>query len=332
MTRIFRTVRSFPEIADLLALETGQVSDHFTQAFTETIDGFRMGHVEEESDAGMPDPWQVQQATELMICTLFDVLRDTRLESIAGRIAWGIVHSFHKVAGQLDGEADKAALKVRDLIRDADGSEVLMAQLEEAQTICQSLDEARDAVACMRDHAAGSYHNETGRPWSSPRGSLVSSKRTASVVAAQDFLAARREKKTASHSPKGPIVIFSGGQVWEDHDQISTTLDAIRQRIPTMVLATSAQDKGCDAIAASWAARSGTPLIAFTLNRKLGQRAGFARNEQLLALQPVEAVVCEGSGLQSHLARLVRAKGVPAHFFRLADQRGGAAGQRHSAA
>jgi hypothetical protein len=35
----------------------------------------------------------------------------------------------------------------------------------------------------------------------------------------------------------------------------------------------------------------------------------------------VEAVVCEGSGLQSHLARLVRAKGIPAHFFRAADQR-----------
>ncbi|MBW6608227.1 hypothetical protein KXT90_24990, partial [Salmonella enterica subsp. enterica serovar Weltevreden] len=62
-------------------------------------------------------------------------------------------------------------------------------------------------------------------------------------------------------------------------------------------------------------------LIAFTLNRKLGQRAGFARNEQLLGLRPVEALVCEGSGLQSHLARLVRAAGVPAQFFKLAGQR-----------
>lgn len=101
----------------------------------------------------------------------------------------------------------------------------------------------------------------------------------------------------------------------------SAKIDQVRARIPSMVLATTAQDKGCDAIAAAWAARTGTPLIAFTLNRKLGQRAGFARNEQLLALKPVEALVCEGSGLQSHLARLVRAAGVPARFFRLAGQR-----------
>src|SRR3546814_18244844 len=75
-------------------------------------------------------------------------------------------------------------------------------------------------------------------------------------------------------------------------------------RIPAMVLATTAQSKGCDAIAAAWAARTGTPLVAFTLNSKFGQRAGFLRNEQLLGLNPVEALVCEGSGLQSHLARL----------------------------
>jgi hypothetical protein len=35
-------------------------------------------------------------------------------------------------------------------------------------------------------------------------------------------------------------------------------------------------------------------LVAFTLNRKLGAQAGFRRNEQLLALCPVEAVVAQG--------------------------------------
>ena len=145
------------------------------------------------------------------------------------------------------------------------------------------------------------------------------------MIAARDFLAARNRRWAETHNPEGPVVIFSGGQKWEDHALLTETLDAIRTRIPAMVLATTAQNKGCDAIAAAWAARTGTPLIAFTLNRRLGQRAGFARNEQLLALRPVEAVVCEGSGLQSHLVRLVRAEGVPAHFFRADDQRRGAA-------
>ncbi len=321
MTHSHRSVSRFTDIAALYAEETAEPTDRFAAAFTETVGEFRIDRAEDSTDAGMPDPLEAERATELLVTTLFDVLRDTRLESIADRLAWGIVHSFHKVAGQLDGEADRAAQQVNGLIRSADGSEVATTELEEAQTLCQSLDEARDAVACMRDHAAQMYHAETGRPWSAPRATLVSGKRTASVIAATDFLAARRQRRIDEHAPQGPVVIFSGGQQWEDHQLLWDRLDAIHTRIPAMVLATTAQNKGCDAIAAAWAARSGVKLVAFTLDARLGKRAGFARNERLLALGPVEALVCEGSGLQSHLARMVREKRVPAHFFRLSDQR-----------
>jgi len=321
MTKLTRTIRDFSEIADLIAAETTVTTDSFSAAFEGGQETSRMGLGEEELNAGMPDATEAQLATEMMVRTMFDVLRDTRMESVAARLAWGIVHSFHKVVGQLDGEADRAAVKVKELVHDAEGSEIMMTELEEAQLLCQSLDEAREAVACMRDYAAATYLAETGQPWSSPRGSLVSSKRTASVIAATDYLAARRLRRAEAHCPQGPVVIFSGGQVWEDHALLTKTLDAVKARIPGMVLATTAQDKGCDAIAAVWAAKTGTMLIAFTLDRRLGKRAGFARNEQLMGLRPVEAIVCEGSGLQSHLAREVRAMGVPAHFFALKDQR-----------
>lgn len=311
----------FAAIAALHAEETAAPSDSFAVAFAETVGVFRINRAEDSTTAGMPDPLEAERATELLVTTLFDVLRDTRLESIADRLAWGIVHSFHKVADQLDGEADRAAQQVNGLIRLADGSEIGSLELEEAQTLCQSLDEARDAVACMRDHAAQMFHAETGRPWSAPRATLVSGKRTASVIAATDFLTARRRRRMEAHAPQGPVVIFSGGQQWEDHQLLWDRLDATHARIPTMVLATTAQNKGCDAIAAAWAARSGVTLVAFTLDARLGKRAGFIRNERLIALRPVEALVCEGSGLQSHLARMVRDKQIPAHFFRLADQR-----------
>lgn len=298
--------------------------DLFADAFVETTDRYRIVAGEDATDAPMPDAEVVAQATEMVVRTLFDVLCDTRLEGIADQIAWGIVHSFHKVASQIEGQADKAAQNVRRLIEQADGSEVGAVELEEAQLLCHSLDETQDALACMRDYAAATYRAETGKPWSSPRASLTSSKRTASVIAATDFLAARRKRQIDQKAPQGPIVLFSGGQMWEDHRLLYSVLDSIRARIPTMVLATTAQDKGCDAIAAAWAARSGCKIITFNLNRKLGNRAGFARNEQLIGLRPVEAVVCEGSGLQSHLAREVRKHGIPAHFFAIADQGRGA--------
>lgn len=295
-------------------------TDRYEQAFTATGESFRISRVDDVVTADMPDPEMMEHATTMLVTTLFDLLRDTRLESLAERLAWGIVHSFHKVAGQLDSEADRAARELGDLVRGNDGGEIATVQLEEAQTLCRSLDEAGNAVACMRDHAAAIFHTETGRPWSAPRATLVSSKRTASVIDATSFLAARRQRRTEAHAPTGPVVIFSGGQSWEDYRLIWDRLDQIRERIPTMLLATTGQVQGCDAIAAAWAARTATKLVVFGLDRTLGNRAGFVRNEQLLKLRPVEALVCEGSGLQSHLARAVRAAGVPAHFLTRAQQ------------
>lgn len=313
-------VTHFSDLAAFLADETAEPSDRFAAAFAETTDAVRLARTDDAITADMPDPRQMQLGVEMMVTTLFDLLRDSRLEQVAERIAWGVVHSFHKVADQLDGEADKAARQLGELVRENDGSEITTTQIEEAQTLCHGLDEAREAVACMRDHAADIFRIETGRPWSSPRATLTSGKRTASVIAAADFLAARRERRMEANAPSGPIVLFSGGQQWEDHRQLWDLLDQVKSRVPTMVLATTAQDKGCDAIAAAWAARSGVKLVAHTLNQRLGKRAGFARNEAMLRLRPVEAIVCEGSGLQSHLARMVRAQGVPAHFLTRAGQ------------
>lgn len=320
MTTDTTTAARFADIAGFLAEETRQASDRFAAAFAQTADAVRLGSSDEAITADMPDPLAMQLGVELMVTTLFDLLRDTRLEALSERLAWGLVHSFHRLADQLDGEADRAARQVGQLIRESDGGEIATANLEEAQALCHGLDEAREAIACMRDHGADLFRVETGRPWSAPRGTLVSSKRTASVIAATDFLAARRNRRNEALAPQGPVVIFSGGQQWEDHAQIWERLDQIKARVPSMLLATTAQAKGCDAIAAAWAASRKVKLIAFTLNHRLGQRAGFARNEALLRLKPVEAIVCEGSGIQSNLARMVREAGVPAHFFTLAGQ------------
>ena len=100
MTKGTRTIRDFSEIAELIAAETMTTSDSFSSAFEAGLDSSRIGMGEEELTSDMPDATEAQLATEMLVRTMFDVLRDTRMESIAGRLAWGIVHSFHKVAGQ----------------------------------------------------------------------------------------------------------------------------------------------------------------------------------------------------------------------------------------
>ena len=160
------------------------------------------------------------------------------------------------------------------------------------------------------------YRAHSGHPFSALRGSRVSSILTASQIDAREFLAARAKIKREQLAPTGPIVVISGGQIWEDHQRIWDRLDLLKTRTPTMTLATTAQGKGVDAIAAAWAASREVPLIAFRLNRAYGNAAPFKRNKLLIKLGPVEAIICEGSGVQANLAEKMRAAGVPVTVFR----------------
>lgn len=71
----------------------------------------------------------------------------------------------------------------------------------------------------------------------------------------------------------------------------------------------------------AWAASRGIKVIQFRLDRSQGSRAAFVRDDRILGLKPVEAVVCEGSGIQQNLAQKLRHAGVPLHIVRLAHQR-----------
>ena len=70
------------------------------------------------------------------------------------------------------------------------------------------------------------------------------------------------------------MIIFSGGTDWYDHELLWQALDETRTRIANMVLATTAQHKGCDQIAHAWAAARGIKTVRFTLNRALGNAPG----------------------------------------------------------
>src|SRR3546814_10492032 len=121
----------------------------------------------------MPDPEQARAAVEMVRATLFDVFRDTRLEPFASDLAWGFVNSFHVVAKRLSDREDDAAKELGDLARSFDPSEIYASQLEEAQLLCQTLQGCRDAMECMRDHAAEVYRVETSEENTSELQSLM---------------------------------------------------------------------------------------------------------------------------------------------------------------
>jgi hypothetical protein len=285
---------SFNNFADLASfVAASRENDGLTQtyegAFIEHSEMAKLSIVEAPEALDMPDPEQVRAATEMMMQTMFDVLRDTRMEPFAADLAWGFANSFHVVAKRIEGREDDAAKKLGDLARSYDPSEIYATELEDTQLLCQTLQGCREAMECMRDHAAGGLSVETGKP--SPR-SRVSSALTASMIEARDYLASKARERREQFAPKArswrsPVVR------WEDVDLLWNGLDSIKARIPEMILATTAQAKGCDAVAHAWRHR-GVKVIQFRLDRSQGNRAAFVRNDRILGLKPVEAVICEG--------------------------------------
>lgn len=265
----------------------------------------------------MPEPLAAQADCGGIVATIFDLFTGTRLEPLAPEIAWGFVNSFHFVAGKLERREDALAQEVGELARAPDMSEVYASSLEEKQLLCQSTAEQREAIECMRDYAAEMYRALSGWPWSPARGTRASSASLASQIAAQDFLRERALAARERHLPQGPIVIFSGPALWHDWEPIWERLDQIRARVPHMTLVTTGQRKGADAIAAAWAARPevSVPLVAYGLYGS-GRKVAFTRNRKLVDLKPVEALLCEGSGLQANLYQLLRQAGVPIHAFK----------------
>jgi len=269
----------------------------------------------------MPDPFAAQAECGGIIAAIFDLFTGTRLEALAPEIAWGLVNSFHFVAGKLERREDSLAMDLGEMARAPDMSEVYATELEEKQLLCQTVAEQRAAVECMRDYAAEMYRVQSGWPWSPARGTKASSATSASQIAALDFLRARQLAARERQAPQGPLVVLSGPAIWHDWQPIWARLDEIKARVPHMILVTTGQRKGADAIAAAWAARPevSVPLVAYGLYGT-GRKTAFTRNRKLAELKPVEAILCEGSGLQANLYQVLREAGVPIHAFKRADQ------------
>lgn len=320
MTRTFKP--SVDRLSDLATLYADALATpEFQAAFGDPLPLSIAEPGAEAAELEMPDPLAAQSECAGVVAAIFDLFTGTRLEPLAADIAWGVVNSFHFVAAKLERREDAIAAEVGELARDPEPSEVYAYTLEEKQVLCRSTAEQREAIECMRDYAAEMYRVLSGRPWSPARGSKVSCASSASQIAALDFLRERQLAAREKHMPVGPIVVFSGPAVWHDWAALWAQLDAIKLRVPHMTLVTTGQRKGADAIAAAWAARpeNAVPLVAYGLYGT-GRKIAFTRNRKLAELKPVEAILCEGSGLQANLYQTLREAGVPIHAFRRSDQ------------
>ena len=253
----------------------------------------------------------ISQTIAAIWSDLFALFTDTALEADAESLAWGFVNLFHRSACQKAKQLDRASDQVRALVASADGSEVHTSNLEEQIERAQAAEASMIAFEEMREVAAALYLQETSSSWKPVSSSRVNhgAMLTSAVIHGRDFLRARSENKRKALMPEGTPIVFAGGRTkhadTEDAkilaNNVWATLDKVFDAVPDMVLVHGGDGKGADGLAASWAERRSVAQLTFSLNRKLGARAGFKRNEQMLNLGPRYVIAFPGNGVLERL-------------------------------
>lgn len=175
-------------------------------------------------------------------------------------------------------------------------------------------------LEALREAAARLYLDETGSSWRPASGSRANhgAALTSAVIEGRDYLRARVESSRRASMPEGTPVLFAGGRLSfatvEDAKAVAEsvwgTLDKVRDHVADMVLVHGGDTKGLDRLAAAWAERRKVAQVAFGLDRRLGARAGFRRNEQMLSLSPRCLIAFAGNGVLERLVIAAKQKGV----------------------
>jgi hypothetical protein len=267
-----------------------------------------------------PDADAAEQTLVAVWSDLFALFPDTALEDDAEELGWAFVNLFHRAALKRSGQIDRATDEIRCLLTSGDGSEVHASQLENEIARAKAAEAAMLALESLRETTARLYLNETGHSWRPAGGSRANhgAALTSAVVDGRDFLRARSESRRKAVMPEGTPIVFAGGRLsFPTDEQAKTfagnvwdTLDKVREHVADLVLVHGGDTKGVDRLAASWAERRNVPQLTFSLDLRLGQRAGFRRNEQMLSLNPRYVVAFAGSGVVERLVIQAKEQGL----------------------
>lgn len=263
-----------------------------------------------DSEASQPMPTE-EAMTHVVTAAweeLFGLFTNTPLEQPAEDLAWNFVNIFHRAAEKHEKRIDAATDKIRLLLAEDDTSEIGTTNLEEAIEEARNAESVMQAFQTMREQAAMLYNAETTHSWRPFRGGRNAPGVTSAIVEGRAFLKARADIKRQQAMPPGTPVVFSGGRFTvtdtdakQFADDLFRTLDRVRERVGDMILVHGGDSKGVERFAASWAERHKVPQVVFNLDPKLGQKAGFRRNEQFLSLNPRYVIAYPGNGVLERL-------------------------------
>lgn len=266
----------------------------------------------------LPEGHLVTGAVVDMYDAMMAALQDTRIEPDLEDLLWGMTNVFHRAAERVERELDDNEVAQKTAQREQDGSEVKSVELERLLREGASMLERRDTMELFRDVAADQFRLHLRKAWAPRSGSIANRKAlTASMIDSRDFIAARRRAETEVLVPTGPKIAFTAGKDVSDHRLVWKVLDAVCAKHPDMVLLHGGSDIGGEKIAACWAIDRKVQQIAFKPDWARHRKAApFKRNDAMLALLPIGAIVFPGTGIQDNLADKARALGIRVMDYR----------------
>jgi predicted RecB family endonuclease len=275
--------------------------------------------ISDGGDVLLPCDAETSQVVTAVWSDLFVMLTGTDLEDDVDSIAWDVVNIWHRAAERRSKYLDRLADDIRLAIGAQDGSEISTLQLEELTAKAEKAQAAMLAFEAMREQAADLYAAETGASWRPAAGpGRINHLMTSAVVNGRAFLDARRQAKIKARTPEGTPVVFAGGRLTfattadaeSFGNNLMTSLDLVRSKIPDLVLVHGGDSKGIDRLAARWAETHKVPQVVFELDHRLGKRAGFTRNKAMLSVKPRIVIAFEGSGVVERLVIDAKERGI----------------------
>ena len=277
------------------------------------------------SPAPGSDGWDAERATRALraIITVVeqDILaEDTQMRDEIEPVFWSLTNCFHKQTERLSREI--ADLDASPATRTADVSAYV-----------DSLAERLAPFEILRDYMVSTYTDLTLKDWT-PKPSRPSPLSPTIPGAPADPAKTKDQLRDAIIDPsdaKGPLVAVSGHRTYEDVDAIYTTLNAIKAQHPDMVLLHGGAEGGAVRIAQTWARNNGVdqvlvkpvwpkrdpdaPAPSPQEKRQTTQTAIKARNEEILALNPVVLLSFDAPGHPEHIAMRAERLRIPVRIL-----------------
>lgn len=266
----------------------------------------------------LPDASSACGAIADIFDALVSALGDTRVEPDLEDLAWGIVNVFQRAGERVERELDDNEQAQKRLQGEQDGSEVKSVELERKLAEGLTMIERRDTMELLRDAAADQFRLHLRKPWLPRSAPMVNRKAlTSAVLDSRKFSDRRRYEDARVLNPEGVKVVFTGGADCNDHLQIYSVLDKVRQHLPQMILLHGGTPTGAERIAACWARDRDVPQKPYQPDWNRHRKAApFKRNDAMLEAMPRGVIVFPGTGIQDNLADKARKMGIKVWDFR----------------